>query len=261
MRVKQSVVLPMMFDCQQPLETLLRQIREIGYSAVEFWDRAGLKDFHATFDLVRRNNLAIASMGGHGGLSDGLNKVANHDRIESELRTSIDVAAQYAIPGVICFSGDRNPGQDDYEGMLACAKGLKRIARYAEEKGVNLNVELLNSRVDHFNYQADTTTWGIALCEVVNSPRVKLLYDIYHMQIMEGDVIRTIRKAIAHIGHFHTAGNPGRSDMDDTQELNYRGICKAIAGTPYSLYAGHEFKPQADLLPALRQAFVTCDQQ
>ncbi|MEI8197989.1 MAG: TIM barrel protein, partial [Phycisphaerae bacterium] len=143
----------------------------------------------------------------------------------------------------------------------ACAKGLKRIAPYAQEKGVNLNVELLNSKVDHFNYQADRTTWGMALCEMVNSPRVKLLFDIYHMQIMEGDVIRSIRKAIKHIGHFHTAGNPGRNDMDDLQELNYRGICKAIADTGYDLYVGHEFKPKADLLPAIRQAFTICDQQ
>ena len=261
MRVKQSVVLPMMYDCKQPLDNLLRQIKEIGYASVEFWDRSGLQDYTATFELVRKNGLAIATMGGHGGLSNGLNKVENHDRIESELRASIDIAAKFSIPGVICFSGDRNAKQDDYEGLIACAKGLKRIARYAEEKGVNLNVELLNSKVDHFNYQADRTTWGMAMCEMVNSPRVKLLFDIYHMQIMEGDVIRSIRKAIKHIGHFHTAGNPGRQDMDDLQELNYRGICKAIADTGYDLYVGHELKPKADLLAALKQTFAICDQQ
>lgn len=251
----------MMFDCKQPLDTLMGQIREIGYPAVEFWDRGGLTDYTATFELVRKKGLVIATMGGHGELSDGLNKVENHDRIEAELRASIDIAVKFGIPGLICFSGNRNNGQDDYEGLVACAKGLKRIAPYAEEKKVNLNVELLNSKVDHAGYQADRTTWGMALCEMVGSPRVKLLFDIYHMQIMEGDVIRTIRKAIKHIGHFHTAGNPGRNDMDDLQELNYRGICKAIVDTGYDLYAGHEFKPQADLLPAIRQAFAICDQK
>ncbi len=124
---------------------------------------------------------------------------------------------------------------------------------------MNLNVELLNSKVDHPGYQADHTDWGLALCEMVDSPRAKLLYDIYHMQIMEGDVIRTIRKAIDRIGHFHTAGNPGRHELDDAQELNYRGIMRAIAATGYDLYVGHELMPTGDKLDALQQAFTACD--
>jgi hydroxypyruvate isomerase len=122
-------------------------------------------------------------------------------------------------------------------------------------------MELLNSKVDHAGYQCDHTAWGVAVCEKVNSPRVKLLYDIYHMQIMEGDIVRTIRDNIKWIGHFHTAGNPGRNDMDDTQELNYAGICRAIAATGYPWYVGHEFRPKGDLIEALRWTFKLCDQE
>jgi hydroxypyruvate isomerase len=146
------------------------------------------------------------------------------------------------------------------EAIEAVADGLRRVAPYAERKKVNLNLELLNSKVDHPGYQCDHTAWGVAVCERVNSPRVKLLYDIYHMQIMEGDLIRTIRENVHWIGHFHTAGNPGRNDMDDTQELNYAGICRAIAATGYELYVGHEFAAKGDLVEALRRTFALCDQ-
>ena len=140
------------------------------------------------------------------------------------------------------------------------ADGLRRVAPYAEKRGVNLNIELLNSKIDHPGYQCDHSAWGVAVCERVNSPRVKLLFDIYHMQIMEGDVIRNIRENIGWIGHFHTAGNPGRRDMDDDQELNYAGICRAIAASGYDGYVGHEFQPKGDVLEALRRAFALCDQ-
>jgi hydroxypyruvate isomerase len=140
------------------------------------------------------------------------------------------------------------------------ADGLRRVAPYAEECGINLNLELLNSKIDHPGYQCDHTAWGVAVCERVGSPRVKLLYDIYHMQIMEGDIIRTIRENIKWIGHFHTAGVPGRNDLDDTQDLNYRGICSAIASTAYDLYLGHEYKPKGESLPSIQQAFAVCDQ-
>ena len=124
---------------------------------------------------------------------------------------------------------------------------------------MNLNLELLNSKIDHAGYQCDHTAWGVAVCEQMDSPRVKLLYDIYHMQIMEGDIIRTIRDNIQWIGHFHTAGVPGRHDIDNSQELAYGAICAAIAGTDYDLYVGHEFKPRGDALQALRAAYAICD--
>lgn len=260
MSIKQSLCLPLYFDENMCLDDFFRELKAIGYAAVEFWDRNAIKDYMNIVETAHRHDLLVASMCGHGSLADGLNKTENHERIEEELRQSIDVAVKCGIPGLICFSGNRNPGQSDLDGMIACAKGLRRIVKYAEEKGINLNIELLNSKVDHSLYQADHSDWGAALCEMVGSPRVKLLFDIYHMQIMEGDAIRNIKKFISGIGHFHTAGNPGRFDLDDEQELNYRGICKAIAATGYKLYLGHEFKPKGDPLEALRQAFAICDQ-
>ena len=259
MRIKQSVVLPIFHGGQGSIDTLLGQIRDSGFAAVEIWGRPPLPEFKTLMAAVQKCGLRMAGMCGHASLGDGLNRVENHHRIATELSESIALAADYDIPGLICFSGNRNAGQSDYEGLLVCAQALRLCAPLAEAKGVNLNVELLNSRIDHYNYQADHTDWGVALCNLVNSPRVKLLYDIYHMQIMEGDVIRTLQKSIRHIGHFHTAGNPGRQDFDDNQELNYRGICRAIAQSGYDGYVGHEFRPRGDAMQALRRAFTVCD--
>jgi hydroxypyruvate isomerase len=257
MPIKQSICYPMVKPADMSLDDLFRAGKEIGYAAVEMWGRGD--DFEEVMELARKHGLAVAIMSGHDSLPDGLNKRSNHDRIEAELRQSIDIAAKWGIPGVICFSGNRQPHMTEIEAIEAVADGLRRIAPYAESKGVNLNMELLNSKVDHPGYQCDHTAWGVAVCERVNSPRVKLLFDIYHMQIMEGDIIRTIRNNIRWIGHFHTAGNPGRQDFDDTQELNYTGICRAISATGYDLYVGHEFRPKGDVIEALRQAFRICN--
>ena len=257
MPVKQSFCLPMYQSKDLSLSSLLKQVKAIGYAAVELWARG--EDYDEIVARAKEAGLAVASMAGHDSLGDGLNKRSNHDRIEEELKHSIDLAARDHVPGLICFSGNRQPFQGDLEAIDAVADGLKRVAPYAEKKGINLNLELLNSKVDHAGYQADHTAWGVAVCEKVGSPRAKLLFDIYHMQIMEGDLIRTIRANIRWMGHFHTAGNPGRNDMDDTQELNYTGICGAIAQTGYSLYVGHEFSPKGDVVEALRKAFATCN--
>jgi hydroxypyruvate isomerase len=258
MAVKQCLVLPIFFDRdRQTLDAFCAEVAEIGYAAIEVMTLHG-PDLAETVATARKHGLVVASMPGHASLRDGLNMVENHDRIEAELRRSIDLAAEHGIGGVICFSGNRNPGQSDYEGLVACAQGLRRVARYAEEKAVNLNLELLNSKVDHPGYQGDRTDWGVALCEMVGSPRAKLLFDIYHMQIMEGDVIRTIQRYHQYIGHMHTAGNPGRHDLDDEQELSYTGICRAIEATGYDLYVGHEFTPKGDRMAALRQAYRVC---
>lgn len=258
MPIKQSICYPMFQAATNTLDAVAAAAAEIGYAAIELWGRG--PDFEEVIATAQRHNLAVASMSGHASLPDGLNKRSNHERIEAELRESIDIAAYHGIPGLICFSGNRQPHMSEIEAIEATADGLRRIAPYAEQKGVNLNLELLNSKVDHPGYQCDHTAWGVAVCEKVNSPRVKLLYDIYHMQIMEGDVIRTIRGNIKWIGHFHTAGNPGRNDLDDTQEMNYKGICKAIAQTGYDLYVGHEFRPKGDPIAALRSAFEICNQ-
>lgn len=257
-RIKQSICYPLFMPEGMALGDLVAEAAKIGYAAIELWARP--PEFEEIMALAEQHGVAVASMSGHGSLPNGLNKRSNHDRIEAELRESIDIAAQYGIPGVICFSGNRQPHQTEIEAITAVADGLARIAPYAEEKGVNLNLELLNSKVNHPGYQCDHTAWGVAVCERVNSPRVKLLYDIYHMQIMEGDVIATIRDNIQWIGHFHTAGVPGRNDLDDSQELNYRGICRAIAATGYDLYVGHEFRPKGDPIAALHTTFEICDQ-
>ena len=210
-----------------------------------------------SYQKFRDLGFTIATIAGHNSLADGLNKTENHSRIADELRANLEVAKQFEIPNLICFSGNR-AGKSEEEGAANCAAGLQMVAKDAEAAGVNLIMELLNSKVDHGDYQCDRTPWGVEVVEQVNSPRVKLLYDIYHMQIMEGDLIRTIRDNIQHIAHFHTAGNPGRNDLDENQEIFYPAVARAIAATGYDGWLGHEFGPKADSLAALQQAYDQC---
>ena len=263
MRINQSFCYGSFTDNNKiSTKDLFAAAREIGYPATEFWYREAVKgNYETMIEEAHSAGLVVASMIGHHQIEDGLNKPDNHDRIEQELHESITIAAKFNIPGLIVFAGNRfSKEQSDLEGMVCCKDGLKRIAPYAEEKKINLNVELLSSRYNHDLYLCDKTDWGVALCEMVDSPRVKLLYDIYHMQIMEGDIINNIRRNIKHIGHFHTAGHPERKDLDDLQEINYRGVCKAIADTGYNLYLGHEYHPKGDPIESLRSAFEVCDQ-
>ena len=223
----------------------------IGFVSVEM-----LPEEH--WPLVRDHGLDIAIVSGHASLPDGLNNRGNHDRIEAELRESIDKAAEHGIPSLITFSGNLEDRGAE-EGFDNCVEGLLRVKGYAEEKGINLCMELLNSRVNHPDYQCDRTEWGARLCRAVDSPRVKLLYDIYHMQIMEGDLIRTITDNIEWIAHFHTAGNPGRNDPDDTQEIYYPAVMRGIAATGYDGFVGHEYSPRGDAVESLKTTFATCD--
>ena len=232
-------------------EQVIKEAAKLGYKSVEMLPREH-------WDLVKDNGLVIATISGHSSLPDGLNKKENHQRIEDELKSNIDLAVEYEIPGLICFSGNRD-GKSEEEGRDNTIEGLMRVIGYAEEKGINLNIELLNSKVDHPDYQCDNTPWGVSVCQGVGSPRAKLLYDIYHMQIMEGDIIRTLTDNIEYIGHFHTAGNPGRNDLDDQQELYYPAIMKAIAETDYELYIGHEFGPKGDPMEAMKAAYDVCN--
>jgi hydroxypyruvate isomerase len=257
MKIKQSVCFPMMQPLPVPLEEFIPRVAQMGFGAVEIWKPDA--NFAALVDLAQRNDLAVASFSGHDSLANGLNNPAEHARICDELGASIDLAAQHGIPGIICFSGNRRPGQSEEEAISACVEGFRQIAPNAEAKGVNLNMELLNSKVDHAGYQCDHAAWGLAVVQKVNSPNVKLLYDIYHMQIMEGDLISTITGSIQWIGHFHTAGVPGRQDLDDAQEINYRGLMQALSATPYNLFVGHEFRPKGDLFGALQQAHQVCN--
>ncbi|HEY7237322.1 MAG TPA: TIM barrel protein [Gemmatimonadaceae bacterium] len=190
-------------------------------------------------------------------IATGFNNPANHAMLLRELETTIPLAAKAGVPNVIAMFGNRY-GPSDADGIAACVAGLSKIKTLAEEQNVTICLELLNSKVDHQGYQGDHTAFGAAVIEGVGSPRVKLLYDIYHMQIMEGDVIRTIRTHAAHIGHFHTGGVPGRHELDDTQELNWHGIARAIADTGFSGYIAHEFVPTKEPLVSLSEAVRTC---
>ena len=190
-------------------------------------------------------------------IADGLNRRENHAAIEQAFRTGIPLAARSGVPNVIAFSGNRR-GLSDEEGPANTVAGLNRVKRIAEDNGVTICMELLNSRINHPDYMADHTAWGVRVMEEVNSPRVKLLYDIYHMQIMEGDLIDTIGRNIRWIGHFHTGGVPGRHELDDTQEVNWHAVASGIADLGFQGYLAHEFVPRGDPLPALAQAVRIC---
>lgn len=258
MKIKQSVCFPMMQPLPIPLQEFIPRVAQIGFAAVEIWTPD--KNLPALAELAEKHGLRIASMNGHNGIESGMNDRSQHARICDELSASIDLAVKNHVAGLICFSGNNRPGQPDEDAVAACIEGFQKIAPYAEEKGINLNLELLNSRVDHPGYQCDHSAWGLRVVRGVNSPRVKLLYDIYHMQIMEGNLIQTITENIQWIGHFHTAGVPGRNQLDDTQEINYMAVCSAIAKTDYDQYIGHEFHPTRDLLTTLKEAYDICDQ-
>ncbi|HET7456116.1 MAG TPA: TIM barrel protein [Gemmatimonadaceae bacterium] len=191
-------------------------------------------------------------------IATGFNDRANHAMLLRELEATIPRAAQAGVPNVIAMFGNRR-GRSDAEGIDNCVAGLKQIAPLAEQHGVTVCVELLNSKVDHKDYMGDHTAFGVAVVRGIGSPRVKLLYDIYHMQIMEGDVIRTARDHLAEIGHFHTGGVPGRHEIDGAQELNYRAVATAIADAGFTGYVAHEFVPTRDPLASLREAVAICD--
>ncbi|MFL6274521.1 MAG: hydroxypyruvate isomerase family protein [Blastocatellia bacterium] len=188
----------------------------------------------------------------------GLNDKANHEVIIRGLTKSLPVAAKMGVPNLIAFFGNRG-SISEVEAFDNCVAGLNRIKKVAEDAGVTICVELLNSKVDHKDYLGDHTPFGVRVIQAVASPRVKLLYDIYHMQIMEGDVIRTIRDNHQHIAHFHTGGVPGRHEIDDTQELNWATVCRAIVETGYTGYIAHEFVPTREPLKSLAEAIALCD--
>jgi len=251
-RIKQSLSWWCVEDRLTP-EQIVRAAVDLGYAGV---DLVGQDHW----PLVRDHGLRIAAVGGHQSIEEGLNRHAHHDRIEREITANLELAARWGIPNLIVFSGNRD-GLDDAAGAEVTAEGLRRVSRAAEDAGATLVLELLNSKVDHPGYQADRTAWGVRVCDLVGSPRVKLLYDIYHMQIMEGDLMRTIRDNAACIGHYHTAGNPGRHELDERQEIQYPPIMRAILATGYEGYVEQEFVPTGDPVAALAQAFTLCNVQ
>jgi hydroxypyruvate isomerase len=235
-----------------PLPELCRAVAAMGVPAIDLLEPED-------WPVVREHGL-VCSMGygGGGTISDGLNNPANHDRIVANLTAALPKARALGVPNLITFFGNRQ-GRGDAEAIAACVAGLDRLKGAAEDHGVTICVELLNSKVNHPDYHGDRTAFGVEVVGAVNSPRVKLLYDVYHMQIMEGDVIRTIRQYHAHIAHYHTGGVPGRHELDDTQELQWATICRAIVETGFTGYLAHEFVPTRDPLTSLREAVVLCD--
>jgi hydroxypyruvate isomerase len=255
--MKQSFCLPCFRQPEHPLDNLFEIASSIGYSAVELWSPpTSGESIEEIYEKARSAGLVISSFTGHDSIDNGLNDPEHWRRIEHELIQSIDLAAKLNVPGIICFSGTRRPGLSDAYGISLFIKCARKIVRHAEEMGVNLNLEVLNSRVDHPMYMADTVDWAIAACEGVGSPRMKLLFDVYHVQIMEGDLIRSLRRAAPYLGHVHTAGNPGRNEMDDDQEINYRAIGRELVRLGYDGYVGHELFAKGDRIAALRSSYL-----
>jgi len=239
---------------EMPLDELAANAKRIGLRSVELLGPAD-------FPTIEKHGLicAMVSQAGNGGIPRGWNRVDNHSWLIPAYQERIDVVARAKYPNLICFSGNR-AGLGDDEGLENCATGLKQIMPAAEKAGVTICMELLNSKVNHADYQCDHTAWGVKLVEKVGSERFKLLYDIYHMQIMEGDVIHTIRDHHRAIGHYHTAGVPGRHELDESQELFYPAIMRAIRETGYTGYVAQEFIPvkKETGMASLEDAYKRC---
>jgi hydroxypyruvate isomerase len=227
-------------------DDLMRAVASIGYDGIELADEA-------LWPAIAGAGLRIVTHRGHGWIESGLNRPENHDRIEAEILANLDLARRWEIPLLICFSGNRD-GLSTEAGIENTALGLSRVAREAEDAGVTLALELLNSKIDHPDYQCDRTVWGLEVIERVASPRVRLLYDVYHMQVMEGDLIRTIQTHHDTFAHYHAAGNPGRHEPDRSHEIYYPQIYAAIAATGFEGYVGMEYIPRGEPVASLRAA-------
>jgi hydroxypyruvate isomerase len=247
------------FGRDYPFDDLCREAARLGAQGI---DLVGPD----SFPILKKYGLIPTMLPSASGIRDGIIHKELHDKMAEKMSADIDIAAAAGSPNVIVLAGERKRKYDaaamgDAQGLENAVAFLNRVKQRAEDKGVTLCLELLNSKVNHPGYMCDHTSWGVEVCRQINSPRLKLLYDIYHMQIMEGDVIRTIRENLQWIGHFHTAGNPGRNQFDDTQELNYRGICKAIVDLGYKGYLVHEYGPKkgSDPVKTLDEMMTICD--
>ena len=248
-RIRQAVC-RWCFD-KVPLAILARDVASMGYLGLDLVDPA-------EWGILKEHGLICTMTPSHG-LEKGLNKRANHAECVAKIKAGIEASAAAGFPNVICFSGNREPGLSDEEGIRNCVAAGKEVAGLAEEKGITICFELLNSKVDHPGYMCDHSAWGAEVVRRVGSERFKLLYDIYHMQVQEGDVIATIHKLAPLIAHYHTAGVPGRHEIDDKQELNYPPIMRAIVETGFTGYVAQEFVPRGDGMNALRDAAAICD--
>jgi hydroxypyruvate isomerase len=235
------------------VEELCKTTKDIGFAAI---DLVGPKDWPT---LQQYGVFSSMCNGAEINLTDGWNNLNFHSTLIENYKEMIPMVAKNGYNNLICFSGNRH-GMDEESGLANCIAGLKQIIGLAEKNKVVLHMELLNSKIDHKDYMCDKSEWGIELCKRIGSPNFKLLYDIYHMQIDEGDVIRTINNYHSYFGHYHTGGVPGRHEIDETQELNYQAIIKAIVATGFKGYIAQEFIPaEEDKINSLRKAIVLCD--
>jgi hydroxypyruvate isomerase len=250
-RLKQGATLGCFGKLRSDLEEVCRLASKVGLKGL---DLVGPKEYPA----MKKYGLIPTMIYGTRSIPNGINRTEYHDQCEKEVRDGIAQAVEQGGPNVILLAGNRR-GMPDEQAIENSLAFLNKVKAEAEDKRITLCLELLNSKVNHKDYQADHTSYGVEVCKRANSPRVKLLYDIYHMQIMEGDIIRTIRDNIQWIGHFHTAGNPGRNELGPNQELNYHAIAQAIVDTGYTGYLSHEYSPLGDPVQGLEQAVRTCD--
>ena len=239
-----------------PLEEFCQAGKAMGLQSVELLQPSD-------FPTLKKHGLTCAmvsnpTIDGLGGINKAFNRVEHHDKLVTAYEKQISDCADAGMTNLICFSGNR-AGLDDEKGLENCAIGLKRLMKLAEDKKITICMELLNSRVNHKDYMCDLSKWGVELCKKVGSDRFKLLYDIYHMQIMEGDVIATIKKNNQYFAHYHTGGVPGRNEIDETQELYYPAIMKAIVATGFKGHVAQEFIPKRDPLTSLKQGVQICD--
>ncbi len=236
------------------LEELCKEVKRIGFNAIDL-----LKPNE--WETVKKHGIecSMCYTAGETSLTKGWNNPANHTWLIKDYLEAIPLVAASGYKNLICFSGNRN-GMDDATGLKNCVEGLKQIMPLAEAKGVTIHIELFNSKVDHKDYMGDKSAWGIELCKQLGSPNFKILFDIYHMQIDEGDIIRSIQDNHFYFGHYHTAGVPGRHELDDRQELNYPAIMRAIKATGYNGFVAHEFiATNPDKISSLKQAVTVCD--
>jgi hydroxypyruvate isomerase len=249
-RLKQSVC--KWCYSKTPLDELCQKSKEMGIVSIDLLSEAD-------WDVPKKYGLASTMPMGLTGISDGWNNPTRHDKHVQDAERLLPIIREKGMNNVIVFSGNRDPGLTDQQGIKNCALGLKRIMPLAEKLGITVCMELLNSKRDHKGYMCDHTAWGVDLCKEVGSANFKLLYDIYHMQIMEGDVIDTLQRNKDYIGHYHTGGVPGRAEIDTTQELHYPAIAKAIIDTGYTGHFAHEFIPKRDPMTSLNDAVKLCD--
>ncbi len=236
------------------VDELCKVVKEIGFNAI---DLVGPKDWPALRQYGIYSSMCYTA--GENSLTKGWNNTDYHNALIKSFSEVMPLMVTAGYKDVICFSGNRN-GMDDETGLKNCANGLKKILSFAEKSGLTIHMELLNSKIDHKDYMCDNHKWGVELCKRIDSPNFKLLYDIYHMQIDEGDVIRTIKENEKYFGHYHTGGVPGRHEIDDTQELYYPAIMKAIVETGFKGYVAQEFIPAAkDKVASLKKAIMICD--